>query len=102
MGKLLQPEVLFALMAALGAVLHWVKKAYRGDVSWDFFAYWLADHPGNSSFALGALVTSVWAVIFSDSLAGMQMQMVIAGGFTLGWMLDSGINKGTAKNVEAK
>ena len=91
----------FAATATLGALLHWAKKAYRGETSWNPLDYWLADHPGNSAGAIGALVVAVWGVIFSDSLTGMQLHMVVAGGFTLGWMLDSGINKASAAPAQA-
>lgn len=90
---LTDPQVLFAVMAVLGAFLHWAKKAYRGETSWNPLDYWLAEYPGNSAGSIGALVAAVWAVIFSDSLVGMKLHMVIASAFTLGWMLDSGINK---------
>ena len=90
------PAILFAGMAVLGAVLHWAKKAYRGEVTTNPMDYWLADHPGSSAGSIGALVVAVWGVIFSSSLTGMQMHMIVASGFTLGWMLDSGINKASA------
>lgn len=85
----------FAVMAVLGAALHWAKKAYRNEVSWNPIDYWFADNPMHSAGAAGALVVAVWAIVFSDSLAGMQWHMLVASGFTLGWMLDSGVNKGT-------
>jgi hypothetical protein len=94
------PGMTFALMAVLGAALHWAKKAYRGETSWNPIDYWFADNPMHSAGAAGALAVSVWGVVFSDSLTGMQPHMIVASGFTLGWVLDSGINKaGTQDSV---
>lgn len=86
--------IAFAMMAILGAAVHWAKKATRGEVTWNPMDYWLADHPGHTGFFAGALVASIWVVVFSDSLTGMQAHMVVASGFTLGWALDSAVNKG--------
>lgn len=83
----------FALMAIAGSVLHWAKKAYRGECTWNPIDYWFADNRLNSAGAAGALAVAIWGIVTSDSLAGMQWHMIVAGGFTLGWALDSGINK---------
>jgi hypothetical protein len=85
-------------MAVLGAMLHWAKKAYRGETNWNPLDYWLADHPAHSAGSIGALVAAVWGVVFSDSLTGMKIHMVIASGFTIGWMIDSGFNKAAASS----
>jgi hypothetical protein len=89
-------ELVFALCAAGGAILHWAKKAARGEITWNPVDYWLVDNRLHSAGALGALVLAVWGIVFSGSLSGMQAHMIVAGGFTLGYTLDSGINKGGA------
>lgn len=84
----------FILAAIAGAVLHWAKLALRKEASWNLVAYWLQDYPGSSAGFAGALAVSIWAVVGSGSLEGMQAQMLIISGLTLGWSMDSGLNKG--------
>lgn len=75
----------------LGAVLHWVQKAKKGEATWNVWDYWVAESPGYTMGTFGALVGAIWVVVGTDALAGMNWQMIVASAFTLGFAIDSAV-----------
>jgi hypothetical protein len=100
----------FLLASLLGLWAHWLKKRARKEVTGKFIDYLIADYPGRSlgtGFVLmGAAFTAVqtgaadaidmrliWATLKQGNLY-LPTFNALAGAFTLGWAVDSAINKG--------
>jgi len=91
------PYLVFLVGMVIGALLHWSKKAYRGDVSWNPIEYWIFGNQANSFGALGFIVLSWWGAMQGDIFAGATWMAVVTQAVTAGWVIDSGINKPLAK-----
>lgn len=104
------PLLIFIAVGLLGMWAHWFKKARRNELGGRFIDYLVADYPGNTLATLlvfiGSSVTAASAGMISGLDVGLAIDLVkqgslhmptisaLAGGFMLGWTLDSGINKG--------
>lgn len=104
------PLLLFILLGLLGMWAHWLKKSRRGELAGTFRDYMLADYPGRSFSTIAVFAGMAFAAATTGSLDGLDLGQfaalirqgqvhiptinALAAGFMLGWMLDSGINKG--------
>lgn len=92
---LANPYWFFTAAMVLGAVMHYIKGRYRGEVQAKFIDYWLFDNPVSSLGVVGALV-GIWVVVYeSAALEGAKWLMVVASGWTSGWTMNSALNKTT-------
>jgi hypothetical protein len=76
-----------------GAVGHYVKKRARDETAAGFIEYFTNDHPAHSAGLGAAVLLAGWAFWSSDVLMGATATLVIASAWTIGWGLDSLVNK---------
>lgn len=93
--------VVYAAVMILGALMHWMQKAKKGEATWDMWDYWIAETPGYSAGTAGALVAAIWFVFTNESLDGMKWQMLISSAWAFGFAIDSAISP-SAKTTERK
>lgn len=104
------PFLLVVLAGFAGMSGHWLKKKHRKELKGSFFDYIFADYPGRTfstvTMLLGAAFTASSTGLLDGLDAGQAIAMLrqwqlhiptvnsLVEAFMLGWMLDSGINKG--------
>lgn len=103
---------LFIAIGLIGMWSHWFKKSRRGELHGRFVDYLFADYPGRSMSTLTVLLVASFTAASQGAISGLDIitaikwlehgQLywptcgVISSAFSIGWMLDSGINKGGA------
>lgn len=101
---------IFVLVAFLGAVGHWAKKKRRKEVQGTLYDYMVADAPGSTTAMAAAILVAAVTAAMTGALDGLNLGVawaylkvgniplptahVLVSAFTLGWMADSGLNKG--------
>lgn len=100
----------FVVVAFLGAIAHWGKKKRRGEVQGKLIDYLVADSPGSTTMMAVAILVAAITAAMTGALDGLDLHVawaylkvwnipmptahVLVSAFTLGWMADSGLNKG--------
>jgi hypothetical protein len=72
-----------------GAMIHWWQKVRRGEATANFLDYWVTETPGYSLGTAGALVAGWFALWASNSLAGVNLPLLLSSAFTFGFAVDS-------------
>lgn len=102
--------LIFIGFGLLGMVAHYVKKRGRGEVAGSPIDYFLADYPGRTVATITAFLAASLTAATTGAINGLDpstffaalrhgglhvpSMSVMVSAFTLGWMFDSGINKG--------
>jgi hypothetical protein len=103
---------IFFLASLLGLIAHWYNKKRRDEISGNLMSYLIADYPGRSLSTITVLICTAFAAVQTGAADSIDIRMIIAqlqngnlympsvngliGAFTIGWVLDSSINKGAA------
>jgi hypothetical protein len=103
---------IFTATALMGAIGHWYKKKRRGEIQGKLIDYMIAESPRNTGMMVMAVLVSSITAASTGALDGLDIGAVMAylkvgdlpmpalhvlmSAFTLGWMADSGLNKGAA------
>lgn len=82
-------EIAVILIALLGSLTNWVRLAYRKETSWNPLDYYLKDAPGHSFGTIGALATSIGALVYSDTLSDVNSAKAL---FLMSWLLGIGVD----------
>lgn len=102
--------LVFILFSLIGAIAHWWKKKERGEIQGNLIAYLFADSPGSTGMTLFVISGAAITAATTGALDGLDVSVTLAAlkqwqipmstahaliaAFTLGWAVDSGINKG--------
>lgn len=100
----------FISAAFLGACAHWAKKKRRKEIQGTLYDYMVADKPGSTTAMAAAIAAAAVTAAMTGALDGLDLHVawaylkvwnipmptahVLVSAFTLGWMADSGLNKG--------
>lgn len=95
------PYLVFTVLMVVGALYHWLQKAYKGEASFNLIEYWIKDTPGYTGGTALAFVLTWWGVISADILDGAKWQVIVSGAVTAGYMLNSAISAGGAVVLDA-
>ena len=102
--------LIFTLAGFIGMAAHFAKKKKRGELQGRFVDYLVADYPGRTLSTVAVFLGASFTAATTGMLDGLDIERALdlaqlgqlhiptinalVGAFMLGWMLDSGINKG--------
>jgi hypothetical protein len=87
----------FLLAGCAGMFANFLSKRGKGEIkAVSIWRYLFIDRPGRTAASLISMTAATFGAIAIGGLEEMKITTAVAAGFTSGWALDAGINKGQA------
>lgn len=90
----LERIAIYTIVGLIGMLAHAAKKWMRGQLSASIASYLFVENRAASFMAVGAWLGAVATAIASGALTELGWGTLLTSGFTAGWAIDSGVNKG--------
>lgn len=87
-------ESAFLVAGIAGMVAHYLKKAFRGEVTGNVVDYFMRDYPGHSMGAIFAYGLAAATMLSTGAIDPLAPWATLGCGFITGWFSDSAMNKG--------
>ena len=96
--EMLIPLAIYLFCGLLGIIAHYAKNWAKGEIEGDLFCYLFLDHPKQTLAVFISFLVSAAALLATGSInVNTDPMMLIGSGFGIGWVCDSGFNKGETK-----
>lgn len=85
----------FVIVSLFGAVHHWIKKARRGEATWNVLDYWFFETPGYSAATFGVLATGWLTMWGAGGTSEPNLPLLILAAWSFGYAADSSVSPRT-------
>lgn len=89
-----QSEYVFLACAWLGIFAHWANSRRKGTLSLSLASYLLQNYKGRSIATIAVIYGAVMMLLMTGVAKEAALPGAAIGGVTVGWVIDSLINKG--------
>ena len=89
--------VYFVLAGLVGLAANYASLRGKGLITGSLLQYVFIDRPGRTLASVLTMVAAGFAAVAVGGLEGMQITTAFAAGFTSGWAIDAGVNKGASQ-----
>ena len=86
--------VYFMVAGLFGLASNYASMRGKGLIECSLYQYLVIDRPGRTFASVLALLAAAFAAVLVGGLEEMKITTAVAAGFTSGWAIDAGVNKG--------
>ena len=92
--------VYFMFAGLFGLAANYVNMSGKGQIEGSLYRYLVVDRPGRTLASILALLAAGFAAVAVGGLEDMKITTAVAAGFTSGWAIDAGVNRGRCRDAD--